>query len=395
MGNKVVITKESIQGKEFFITAGMEGSRMAEVLCDPACGGSLLGDIYVAKIKHIAKPAQAAFVELVPGQMAFLPLEDIHDPLMVKQSRAGKLTEEDEIVVQVVKEAVKTKEPTVSPAISLAGQGLVFTLGNKLLAVSKKLSKKKREALKELFADKKESWYGLIVRTNAANVPKEWLLEEFKRLYAAFLAITRQYKYRTCYSCLYRAPLGYIAGVRDSLKFQPEQVVTDDEEVYEGLKQEFGEYTSLQEGQIVLHKDPAISLSALYGLKGKLAGALEARVWLKSGAYLVIEPTEALTVIDVNSGRCVKGKQKGYYLKVNLEAAEEIARQLRLRNISGICVVDFINMERKEEREELVRVLKYHLAKDPVPAAFVDFTGLGLIEITRKKVRKPLWEQIR
>ena len=108
---------------------------------------------------------------------------------------------------------------------------------------------------------------------------------------------------------------------------------------------------------------------------------------LKSGAYLVIQPTEALTVIDVNSGKCIKGTQKDFYLKINLEAAKEIARQLRLRNISGICLVDFINMD-------TIEALKQHLAKDIVPAVFIDFTELGLAEITRQKVRKPLWEQL-
>lgn len=141
-------------------------------------------------------------------------------------------------------------------------------------------------------------------------------------------------------------------------------------------------------------KDAMLSLSALYGLKFKLKEALKERVWLKSGAYLVIWPTEALTVIDVNSGKCLKGKRKDYYLNVNLEAAVEIARQMRLRNISGICIVDFINMDTRKAEEELVRVLKQELAKDTVPAVFVDFTRLGLAEITRKKVKKPLWEQI-
>ena len=99
-------------------------------------------------------------------------------------------------------------------------------------------------------------------------------------------------------------------------------------------------------------------------------------------------------MIDVNSGRCIKSGRKDIYLKVNLEAAEEIARQLRLRNISGICVVDFINMDTNEAKEELAQALKQHLAKDSVPAVFIDFTALGLAEITRKKVKKPLWEQI-
>ncbi len=401
MGNRIVITKETIYKKTFLVTALMEDGRMAEVSCDAPCETALLGSIFAAKIRRIVKNAGAAFVELAPGQTAYLPLEDVREPLMLRQSRAGQLTEEDEIVVQVVKEAVKTKEPTVSSSISLTGQGLVFTLENKLLGISKKLNKKEREALKELFAGKKEDWYGLIVRTNAANVPRERLLKEFETLYARFSAIARQYKSRTCYSCLYRAPYGYIANVRDRLGIPLEKIITDDAEVYGELRREFLACASLNEEQIVLYEDNVISLSALYGLKGKLEGALRERVWLKSGGYLVIEPTEALTVIDVNSGKNIKGKRQGLYLSVNLEAAEEIAKQLRLRNISGICVVDFINMDSGKEREELHSFptrrssdLKAHLAKDPVPADFVDFTELGLVEITRKKIKKPLWEQV-
>lgn len=395
MGNRVIITKEIIQNRPYLVTALFEDHRLAEVSCNAAGSKSLLGSIFIGKIKRIAKNAGAAFVEFAPGKTAYLPLAEVKEPLMVKQRRPGKLTEEDELVVQVVKEAVKTKEPTVSTDITLTGQGLVFTLENRTLGISKKLGKKEREYLRGLFSERKEDWYGLIVRTNAANYGEEQLLREFEDLYAGFSAITGQYMHRTCYSCLYRAPSGYVCGIRDSLSLGLERIVTDDAEIYEELKEAFEESVSLQGGEIVLYEDKMLSLSALYGLKGKLEDALKERVWLKSGGYLVIQPTEALTVIDVNSGKCVKGVKHELSLKINLEAAEEVARQLRLRNISGICVVDFINMDTEEEQEKLVQSLKSYLAKDSVPAVFVDFTKLGLAEITRKKVKKPLWEQVK
>ena len=158
---------------------------------------------------------------------------------------------------------------------------------------------------------------------------------------------------------------------------QLEKIVTDNDAVYEELCRVFSAEEALKETQIEFYNDNMLSLTALYGLKSKLEAALSERVWLKSGAYLVIQPTEALTVIDVN-----------------LEAAEEIARQLRLRNISGICLVDFINMDTKEANDSLAHTLKKCLFQDTVPAMFVGFTKLGLAEITRKKVKKPLWEQI-
>ena len=172
-----------------------------------------------------------------------------------------------------------------------------------------------------------------------------------------------------------------------------EQIVTDEEDIYQEILGFFQGKEPLA-SKVKLYQDSMLSLSNLYGLRHKIEDALKERVGLNSGAYLVIQPTEALTVIDVNSGKAIKGNAKDYFKRVNLEAAEEIARQLRLRNISGICIVDFINMGSKEDEALLAQTLKEHLKADPVPAAFLDFTKLGLAEITRKKLKKPLWEQV-
>ena len=138
-----------------------------------------------------------------------------------------------------------------------------------------------------------------------------------------------------------------------------------------------------------------VSLSTLYSLKHELDRVLEKKVWLPSGGYLVIEPTEALTVIDVNSGKNIKKKQKEeMILSINTEAAVEIARQLVLRNISGIIVIDFIDMEQKEHQEKLLHVLRMEIKKDKIPTTLVDITRLGLVELTRKRVQKSLKEQL-
>ena len=144
-----------------------------------------------------------------------------------------------------------------------------------------------------------------------------------------------------------------------------------------------------------LYQDSAVSLPNLYGLPAKIREACGKRVWLKSGGYLVIEPTEALTVIDVNSGKYTgkKGARDTFRL-INREAALEIARQLRLRNLSGIVLVDFISMEKKEDEKELLQLLSTELKNDPVKAVLVDMTPLGLVEITRKKVRRSIYEQL-
>lgn len=146
--------------------------------------------------------------------------------------------------------------------------------------------------------------------------------------------------------------------------------------------------------KVRLYEDRMLPLKALYRLEKGLDDGLCEKVWLKSGAYLVIEPTEALTVIDVNTGKYTGGSKKQKVIqKINQEAAKEIARQLRLRNLSGIILVDFVDMKEKEAQEELLAFMRELLKKDPMKAAAVDLTSLGLMELTRKKQRKPLLEQ--
>ncbi len=147
-------------------------------------------------------------------------------------------------------------------------------------------------------------------------------------------------------------------------------------------------------GKLCMYEDRMVSLKALYRLEKGLSDALATKVWLKSGAYLIIEPTEALTVIDVNTGKYTGGKDKQKTIqKINLEAAAEIARQLRLRNLSGIILVDFVDMEGKEAQEALLSFMRELLKKDPMKATAVDMTALGLMELTRKKQKKTLAEQ--
>lgn len=168
------------------------------------------------------------------------------------------------------------------------------------------------------------------------------------------------------------------------------EILTDDPQIYRQLSE--GDHPLLKQKSIRFYDDPAISLRLLYSLERGMEEALDTRVWLKCGGYLVIEPTEAMTVIDVNSGKneAKKAGEDTYY-QVNLEAAEEVARQLRLRNLSGIIIVDFINMAEKERQKELLETLKNLTAGDPQHPRIVDMTPLGLVEITRKNLI-PRWQ---
>lgn len=208
-------------------------------------------------------------------------------------------------------------------------------------------------------------------------------------------SVTERAKYRSCFTRMYQLPAPWLSLLRDTCDREL-SVVTDDRELYGQMEEYLRSAHPEDLPRLSLYEDDLLPLSKLYSLERELREALSERVWLKSGAYLVIQPTEALTVIDVNTGKYEsKKKKQDTFLKINLEAAGEIARQLRLRNISGIILVDFINMDAEEDKEALKKTLADALHRDPIKALLVDLTALNLVEITRKKVQKPLAEQIK
>ena len=365
-----------------------------------------LNSIYVGKVMNVAKNINAAFVELTKGQRAFLPLSHAENACILNRKADGRILAGDELLVQVEREAVKTKEPVLSMEISIAGRYAVVFPGKDSgrLQFSGKLSDEERLSIaracseagitEEILAS-----CSLIVRTNAAELSDcryAPLISEAKALLAQASALWQTAGTRTCYSCLYRPESGFLTAVRDTPQEQYEEILTDDRQLYGQLHVWLERSYPEVLGRLRLYEDISLSLPSLYGLSKKLREALEKRVWLKSGGYLVIEPTEALTVIDVNSGKYTgkKGMRDTFRL-INREAALEIARQLRLRNLSGIILVDFISMDKKEDERELLHLLSAELKKDPVRAAVVDMTALGLVELTRKKVRRSLYEQLK
>lgn len=241
--------------------------------------------------------------------------------------------------------------------------------------------------------------YGLIARTNCETLFdgeqffEEELVREAGRLIEEYETVLRIAPTKKAFTKLYGNKPEYLNKVIDARMDELEAVVTDIPVVYNTIEA-LGDKAVLE--KLKLYTDHLFPLSKLYNVESQIRDALKERVWLKSGAYLVIQPTEALTVIDVNTGKFIsnKNKEEGF-LKVNLEAAQEIGRQLRLRNYSGIILVDFIDMKKTESKEKLMAALHGIAAKDKVRTAVVDMTKLGLVEITRKKIKKPLHEQVK
>lgn len=362
-------------------------------------GQSILGNIYIGKIKNIVKNINAAFVDIGNGQMGYLSLAETHirktsgNPSGNPDS--GKLRPGDEILVQVERDAVKTKAPVLTGNLNLPGRYFVLTSGKCQLGFSAKIQDEgwKRQLRLFLEAEKPEN-VGIIVRTNAYNVPDAELKKELTALFKTYEDILENSLHRVCGSLLYESSPSYLSGIRDSFGPSLEGIVTDQQDIFQAVKEYLAKEQPEELSKLSLYADPLLPLYKLHQVEKSMEEALGKRVWLKSGGYLVIEPTEALVVIDVNTGK-YSGKKNLHdtIMKINLEAAAEVARQLRLRNLSGIIVVDFIDMEAKEDQDLLMGTLENMLKADPVKTSVVEITKLNLVEITRKKIRRPLYEQ--
>jgi len=357
---------------------------------------SILGNIYIGKVKKIVNNIQAAFVEIENGEICYLPLEDVKNPIYVKKSKQEYLVEGDELLVQVNREAQKTKSPSITTNISLSGKYLVLTTGNRHIGFSSKLTAEEKETLKEWAGSLHLPNVGLIVRTNAAQADFTVLQEEFSRLVEQYQYLIEKAVHRTVFSCVKKSRPDYLTSIMGSRSDILKEIVTDDEEIYEQIRDFLQEEMPMDLPKLRMYQDRLFPLKALYRLEKELTDAISERVWLKSGAYLIIQPTEALTAIDVNTGKYTIGRDKQVTIqKINQEAAKEIARQLRIRNLSGMILVDFVDMDSKEEEQKLLELMRGCLAQDPLKAAAVDITGLGLMEITRKKQKKTLLEQVK
>ena len=266
------------------------------------------------------------------------------------------------------------------------------------MGFSNKLSLEQRERLKNCLLESHlnerlaEEAVGMVVRTNAGELETpQPLLEEISILLKEKNRLLQAACHRTCFSRLQQPLPPYLAGIRDLYSYSYDKILTDDETIFKEIQQTFGE-----KERLVFYQDDVISLSRLYHVETSLREALGEKVWLSNGAYLVIQPTEALTVIDVNSGKYQKKSkdQDAFYL-INREAAKEIALQLKLRNISGIVIIDFINQSSHEQDKKLLQYLTELVGKDSVQTTVMGMTALGLVEVTRKKISPPLWEQLK
>ena len=382
------------------VAALSEEERIVEIRLESDQGKSILGNIYTGQVENIASNIQAAFVQIEPGKRCYYPLAEAQRAVF-SAGRKGKgpLRPGDELLVQVSRDAMKGKLPALTSNLNFTGRYLVLTTGDKKFGLSSKLSQEDRHRLSGWLreeAERPDKEFGIIVRTNAADASKEEILKELEWLKSRYHKAVVQGRNRTCFSLVLETEPFYVAAVRDAYGRDLDEIITDVPEIREMILGYLEEISPELKEKLRFYQDKLLPLYKLYRVETALDAIQKEKVWLNSGGFLVIQQTEAFVSIDVNSGKYTgKKKMEETFRKINLEAAAEISRQLRLRNLSGIILIDFINMENPDHRDELFHVLQKLLRKDPIKSRAIDITPLHILEMTRKKVRRPVIEDIR
>ena len=371
-----------------------------ELRLEPVGKKSCLGNIYVGQVENIAGNIGAAFVQISASETCYLQLSEEQNAIYTSVKKNDRpLKPGDEILVQISRDAMKGKLPAVTTNLNFTGKYLVLTTGDKKFGLSSKLSNEDRSRLSKWMEEeisRPDKEFGIIVRTNAADATKEELFKELKYLRNLYQKAVVDGKSRTCFSRVYETEPFYISAIRDANSRNLEEIITDIPEISQKISVYLTENSAEEKDKLRFYEDKLLPLGKLYRLETALEEIQHEKIWLGSGGFLVIQQTEAFVSIDVNSGKFTgKKKMQETYRKINLEAAREISRQLRLRNLSGIILIDFINMENPDHQDELFHVLQKYLRKDPVKARAVDITPLHILELTRKKVRRPVIEEIK
>lgn len=379
------------------------------VLCEMhyECAGNenLSGNIYAGRVQNVLPGMNAAFVDIGLEKNAFLYAGDIRLDVRGDISLAGRLKKlsirdmvrpGQEILAQVVKEPGGTKGPRISSHITLPGRLIVLLPTMKYIGVSRKIeTDHERNRLRRIGeALMAQHGMGMILRTAAEEAEESELAGEYIELVDKWREIETRGRASKAPALIFGGGSLERTAVRD-LADNDTELITDDRAVFDRLCAEAAAYAPQLARKIRLHEGE-IPLFDVYSVDSDYEKGLRRHVWLKSGGYLVIDHTEALTVIDVNTGKFVgSGSLNDTIARTNREAAVEVARQLRLRDLGGIIIVDFIDMESADDQEALLETLRGEMAKDRTPSTLVGMTQLGLVEITRKKKRLSAQHRLR
>ncbi|RPJ82665.1 MAG: Rne/Rng family ribonuclease [Deltaproteobacteria bacterium] len=400
----------------------LEDRSIVELLIDRGDDSNIAGNIYKGRVQRVLPGMQAAFVDIGLHQAAFIYVDDVlgdvhaeHDEYFIKRSNNSHtdseqdeftapaaldkpavpieelLSEGQEILVQVAKSPIGSKGARITSHISLPGRFLVLMPTVNHIGISRRIEdEEERTRLKEMISNLREKEYGFIVRTAGEGVGLDKLEKEMHFLINLWSKIQKKYQAGSAPMLLHKELSITLRAVRDLLTDEADKLIVDSPDTYRSLLSFLEEFMPGLKDSVELYCGNEPIFDA-FNLEVDILRALKKKVWLKSGGYIVIELTEALVAIDVNTGRYVgKHNFEETILKTNLEAVKEIAYQIRLRNLGGIIIIDFIDMEKPSDREKVFNALKEALKKDKSKTNVLPMSDMGLIQMTRKRVRKSL-----
>ncbi len=366
----------------------LEEGRLVELYVERSDRRSYVGNIYRGRVVNVLAGMDAAFVDIGLEKNGFLYVDDIFLP--EEQGQRGKKITQlvkpgQSIVVQVVKDPMGVKGARVTTELSIAGRYLVFVPGGRVCGVSRRLPDAERARLRKLCQEIKPEKAGVIIRTAAEGVSEKAITRDLRFLEKLWGTVQRRLELEVSNVVYSEADLA-MKIIRDEFTEEIGQVLVDDEALQKRIVGFLQTTTPEMADRVELYQGGR-PMFEVYGIETEIKRAVQRRAGLPSGGYLVIDHTEAMTVIDVNSGRYVgRSFLEDTVLRTNLEAAREVVRQLRIRDIGGIIIIDFIDMARRENREQVLATLEAELAKDRTKTYVVELSPLGLVEMTRQNV---------
>ena len=372
---------------------------------------SLVGDIYLGEVQNVLPGIQSAFINIGRAKNAFLNISDIENvdieadevDSFNTEAQVGKvfrnriediIKPKQKIMIQILKESIGTKGPKVTTNISIPGNFVVLMPNSQSIGVSRKIrNKDKRKSLYELAKKYVPENMGIILRTSCEDWPEKVIINEIRMLLNIWKEIENKYKKGTNHALIYRDLEPSEKIIRDTLAEGIDSIVVDNNKRFADIKKMFKNLKNFKT-KIQLYNEK-IPIFETYGIEEALEKGISKVVNLDGGGTLVFDEAEALVAIDINTGHFVgKKSQEDTVLQTNMKAAEEIPRQLRLRDIGGIIIIDFIDMEKDFHRKKVFETLRENLKRDKAQTNIYPISNLGLVEMSRKRVRKSLKNQI-
>ncbi|MGC8488692.1 MAG: Rne/Rng family ribonuclease [Clostridia bacterium] len=384
-------------GTRYSRLAVLEDSQLVEFYIERDEGDQAAGNIYKGRVENVLPGMRAAFVNVGLDKNAFLYVDDAAAPEKGARHRPIQevLKVGQDIIVQVVKEPIGTKGARITTNLSLPGRYVVLTPYSETIGVSRRIEDPvERDRLRTIAEKIRPRGMGIIVRTVAQGASQRALQRDLAYLRRLLARVRHKAKITREPGILHREVGLIMRTVRDQLDDSVDRFIVDDPQAFERAQDVVTSLSPQHKDRLQLWQDER-PLFEVRGVEAELDRAVKRRIWLKCGGYLVIDETEALTVIDVNTGKNVGTTDLAdTVLQTNREAAVEIARQLRLRDISGIVLVDFIDMETEEHQADVIRTFQRALKSDRTRVTVLGLTRLGLLEMTRKKVHESLLSQL-